>query len=98
MIGQALKNLAPTGEWSIDYNGTTEKINWVSTDIPQPTEAEIQAEVERLQAEYDAHQYQRDRALEYPSIEDQLDYIYHNGLDRWKTDIINPIKTKYPKG
>lgn len=38
------------------------------------------------------------RAKEYPAIADQLDYIYHNGIDAWKTDIIDPIKTKYPKG
>lgn len=38
------------------------------------------------------------RAAEYPAIADQLDYIYHNGIDAWKTDIIDPVKTKYPKG
>jgi hypothetical protein len=38
------------------------------------------------------------RAKEYPAITDQLDYIYHNGIDAWKTDMIDPVKTKYPKG
>jgi len=38
------------------------------------------------------------RATEYPSIVDQLDYIYHNGIDAWKTNMIDPVKTKYPKG
>jgi hypothetical protein len=38
------------------------------------------------------------RAKEYPSIADQLDYIYHNGIDAWKTDMIDPVKAKYPKG
>ena len=57
----------------------------------------IQAEVQRLQAEYDSNQYQRDRASEYPSFGEQLDYIYHNGVEAWKTDIIDPIKSKYPK-
>jgi hypothetical protein len=38
------------------------------------------------------------RATEYPSIADQLDYIYHNGIDAWKTDMIDPVKAKYPKG
>jgi hypothetical protein len=38
------------------------------------------------------------RAKEYPAIADQLDYIYHNGIDAWKTDMIDPVKTKYPKG
>jgi hypothetical protein len=38
------------------------------------------------------------RATEYPAIAEQLDYIYHNGIDAWKTDMIDPVKTKYPKG
>jgi len=41
-------------------------------------------------------QYQRDRAVEYPSIKDQLDIIYHSGLDEWKS-VISATKTKYPK-
>ena len=37
------------------------------------------------------------RKKAYPSWEDQLDYIYHNSVDDWKTNIITPIKQKYPK-
>jgi len=37
------------------------------------------------------------RKKAYPSWGDQLDYIYHNGVDAWKTNIITPIKEKYPK-
>ena len=37
------------------------------------------------------------RKKAYPSWEDQLDYIYHNGVDAWKTNVITPIKEKYPK-
>ena len=57
----------------------------------------VDAEVTRLQAEYDAKEYQRSRATEYPSIADQLDDIYHNGVDAWKATI-KTIKDKYPKG
>jgi hypothetical protein len=42
--------------------------------------------------------YKELRAKEYPAIADQLDYIYHNGIDAWKADMIDPVKTKYPKG
>jgi hypothetical protein len=41
--------------------------------------------------------YRENRKSEYPPLEEQLDYIYHNGVDAWKTDIIDPIKDKYPK-
>ena len=50
-----------------------------------------------IDAEYAALEYSRKRAEEYPSIGTQLDYIYHNGIDKWKTDIVDPVKAKYPK-
>jgi hypothetical protein len=62
-----------------------------------PTESEIQAEIVRLQAAYDAHDYARSRKVEYPDWDTQLDYMYHNGFEKWKTDMIDPIKDKYPK-
>ena len=43
-----------------------------------------------------ATKYQRDRAEAYPSWQDQLDKIYHSGIDAWKADI-KKIKDKYPK-
>ena len=49
-----------------------------------------------LQADYDNKQYQRDRAAEYPSWQDQLDDIYHNGIDGWKATI-KVTKDNYPK-
>jgi len=57
---------------------------------------QIQTEMQRLQAEYSAKEYQRDRAAEYPSIPDQLDTLYHSGLDAWKAQI-KTVKDKYPK-
>ena len=42
-------------------------------------------------------EYQRKRLAEYPSIADQLDDLYHNGLDAWKATI-KTVKDKYPKG
>jgi len=48
------------------------------------------------EAAWTAKTYARNRAAEYPSIEDQLDEIYHNGIDAWKTKI-KETKDKYPK-
>ena len=45
---------------------------------------------------YAAVKYQRDRKDEYPSLVDQLDDIYHNGIDAWKATI-KTTKDKYPK-
>ena len=52
---------------------------------------------QELQIAYNSNEYQRKRASEYPSIEDQLDDLYHNGIDGWKSTI-KTIKDKYPKG
>lgn len=48
--------------------------------------------------EWNATEYQRNRASEYPPLAEQLDYIYHNGIEAWKADMILPVKNKYPKG
>ncbi len=74
--------------------------NWdygeTKTNVTQPTEAELANELTRLQTEYDAQEYARNRSAEYPSIVDQLDDIYHNGIDAWKATI-RTTKDKYPK-
>ena len=59
-------------------------------------QSEVDAARTTLDAEYAALEYSRNRAAEYPSIEDQLDDIYHNGVAGWKTTI-KAIKDKYPK-
>ena len=70
----AIRSLAPGASYAI----VDDEIIWNSPDITQPTQAEIDAEIARLQAEYDAVQYQRDR--KYPPIGDQLDSLFHAGV------------------
>ena len=59
-------------------------------------QSKIDAARTTLDAEAAAIAYQGQRKAEYPSIEDQLDDIYHNGVAGWKTTI-KAIKDKYPK-
>ncbi len=66
--------------------------NQVSLD-----QSKIDAARVELDAEYAKVKYQDDRKAEYPDWTVQLDYIYHNGIDKWKTDIVDPVKKKYPK-
>lgn len=61
-----------------------------------PSDDEINAKIAELQADYDSKQYQRDRANAYPSWQDQLDNIFHNGIDAWKANI-QAIKDQFPK-
>jgi len=56
-----------------------------------------QSLIDAARAELDKLNYQTQRAAEYPDWGTQLDYIYHNGIAKWKTDIVDPVKTKYPK-
>lgn len=51
----------------------------------------------QVEAWTDPNEYQYKRAAEYPSVKDQLDKIYHDGVDKWKEEMIKPIKDKYPK-
>jgi len=95
-IIHAVHSLRPGASWFI--NGDAYEGLWWSddNDLPPPTEEEVNQEIERLQQEYNNNQYQRDRAKEYPSIEDQLDTLYHQGYDGWKT-MVDEVKNKYPK-
>ena len=72
-----------------------DKITWLYGTTPISKE-DILAKQAELQADFDAKQYQRDRAKEYPTWQDQLDDIYHNGIDAWKATI-KTTKDKYPK-
>ena len=71
-------------------------IVWIDGNPTNITNQQILDKQAELQAEYDAKQYQRDRKAEYPPIADQLDDIYHNGIDGWKATI-KVTKDKYPK-
>jgi F0F1-type ATP synthase epsilon subunit len=88
----ALTSLRPGAQWVL----RGDDLEWLDTEQVQPTEAEITAEVARLQAEYDNNEYQRQRAQAYPPIADQLDTIYHEGIDAWKATIA-AVKQEYPK-
>ena len=91
----AIQSLVPLCKFSWigeDYEG----LNWTD-EREKPTEAEIDAEVIRLEAEYDVQEYARNRADEYPSTGDQFDKIYRDGLTKWKSEMVDPVKTKWPK-
>ncbi len=88
----AIHSLKPKAIWVL--RGDT--LEWADEEQTEPTTLEIDAEVIRLQAVYDSQEYARNRASEYPSIADQLDDIYHNGVDGWKATI-KTTKDKYPK-
>ena len=93
-VVEAILKINPNAKVSVSADDIN-TITWENGTTPIP-KADIEAKMVELQADYDAKQYQRDRELEYPSMADQLDDIYHNGIDAWKATI-KTIKDKYPK-
>ena len=91
---KAILKINPTAQVSVSDDDIN-TIVWENGETPI-SKADIEAKMVELQADYDAKQYQRDRELEYPSIVDQLDDIYNNGIDAWKATI-KATKDKYPK-
>jgi hypothetical protein len=96
MISAAITAINPDADFSVKGN-IYEGVRWLNgtTLIPK---SEIQAKLAELQAAYDAQAYAREREAEYPSWADQLDHIFHNGVASWKTNVVQPVKDKYPKG
>ena len=79
--------------------GKTDDGSAIESDNPSDfgvTWDQIVAKQAELQAEYDSKQYQRDRAVAYPSTADQLDMLYHQGIDGWKAEI-KKVKDQFPK-
>ena len=90
----ALRSLCPNAGFSV----IEDAIYWEDANYTQPTDAEIEAEIARLQAEYDAQQYARDRVAEYPSIGDQLDALFHAGVfPAEMAATIQAVKDAHPK-
>jgi len=93
---KAILSLDADAEVTVGGEGT-DNITWGKNTTAIPT-SEIDAEIIKLQAEYDAQEYARKRQAEYPSISELVVAMYD---DQDKSALINKraaIKAKYPKG
>tara|TARA_R100001460_G_scaffold92978_1_gene134859 strand:- start:43 stop:312 length:270 start_codon:yes stop_codon:yes gene_type:complete len=86
-LAKAIKLINPSAEFTYD-NEDYDSIEWLNDTTPI-SKADIEAKYTEIEA-------QDNRRKEYPSIVDQLDDIYHNGIDDWKATI-KAVKDKYPK-
>jgi hypothetical protein len=96
-IVNSILAINPTAQVSVSGDDIN-TIVWHNGTTPIPAN-EILAKQQELITEYNSKQYQRDRAKEYPSIQEQLDLQYWdkvNGTNKWQ-DAINAVKAKYPK-
>ena len=90
---QAIINISGD-KWASISNG---EVVWKEGATNLPSNSEIQAEMDKLQGEYDAQEYARNRKAEYPTWNEQLDKIFHDGVAKWKSEMVQPVKDKYPK-
>ena len=92
----AITSLRPTSSFSLTEDNV---VIWKDVNAAEPSTAEIEAEFARLQADFDAKQYQRTRKGQYPAIGDQLDALYHAGV--FPDDMsakLKAVKDANPKG
>ena len=85
--------------WSDSKNKVYANLVIHDDQYEKPTEAFLNSKLVEAQEEFDAADYARKRVREYPSIGDQLDMQYHDGVDSTTTwaDTIAAVKSKYPK-
>ena len=98
MISEAIFKIDPNAQVSINADDINQ-ITWHDGNPNNITKADIEAKMVEVQAEYDANQYQRDRATAYPTIQEQLDMQYWdnvNGTTNWE-DAIAKVKADNPK-
>jgi len=97
-IADAIYSLDPTAGYMYGAEGDLDSIVWDDDATPIST-TDLQAEIDRLQTIENGKLYQSERKEDYPSIEDQLDMMYHdqvNGTTTWK-DAIQAVKDAHPK-
>ena len=93
---QAVQSLVPGAEISVSL--ADHSIEWHNPSVAPVTMEQIQQEQQRLQKAHDWKQYQQNRAREYPSIQDQLDALYHAGVFPPEMAAkIRAVKEKYPR-
>jgi len=99
-VENALHQLAPNAMWSVVYGATDEEweLRWLDPEITEPSREDIERELKRLRKAWEASEYRRLRGPEYPSIQEQLDDLFHAGaFSPEMTARIQEVKDRYPK-
>ena len=73
-----------------------ETIEWLK-GTPEISKADIDAKIVELEAEWTAQEYARNRQTDYPDSGTQFNKIYDDGITKWKSEMVDPVKAKWPK-
>ena len=98
-IADALTSLRPGAEWVVRGDA----IEWRDATQTQPTKTEIDDEIAKLQATYDAQEYARNRQAEYPTINELVVALWEGVVEERMASVTaleglrQAVKTKYPK-
>ena len=96
---KAIRELVPNASFVVKNDRGVlgyEIVKW-NTDDKKPTDSEVQSKIGEMQSAFDAQEYARNRKAEYPDWGTQLEKIADDGIDAWKTDMLEPVKAKFPK-
>jgi hypothetical protein len=91
-ITRALLSLTPNAQWAV----RGDEVVWLDEEQDQPTEEEIAQKIAELEYTEEVEEYKSARELAYPLMSEQLDKIFHEGIDAWKAEI-QAVKDAHPK-
>ena len=80
--------ITPNNKGEPDYS----LLVWESENVPKPTEEEFAEAITQAQA----MTYKTERRNAYPTIAEQLDLIFHGGIEQWRAEV-QSVKDMYPK-
>ena len=83
--------------WSDSKNKVYENLVIHDDTKDRPTEKELTDAVKKQQVDWDAKEYARNRQFEYPDWGVQLNKIYDDGIAKWNSEMVDPLKAKWPK-
>jgi hypothetical protein len=91
-ITRALLSLTPNAQWAV----RGDEVVWLDEEQDRPTEEEIAQKIAELEYTEEVEEYKSARELAYPLMSEQLDKIFHEGIDAWKAEI-QAVKDAHPK-
>ena len=92
---EAISAINPNAQVTV-YGEDYDTIDW-NAGTAVISKADIDAKIVELEAEWTVNEYARNRQAEYPDYGTQLNKIYDDGIAKWKSEMVDPIKAKYPK-
>lgn len=81
----------------VRYSDPKGEVYEITGDISDNKITEIETKADAILVEWKTQEYARNRQADYPDWGTQLNKIYDDGLTKWKSEMVDPVKTKWPK-